>query len=135
VYIFTSDLPVKKLVCQKIDRNVRFSFRHWTTSAAVSFLCFQLAAGQFTVINVALEPLTVAISTNLSALQTEANAALQQVQATENAALQDITSEIQAANNTVQQYAADIGATSQQAQECLSNETQTLTTIANNARK
>jgi hypothetical protein len=135
VYIFTSYLPEKKQVCQQIDRNVRFSFRHWTASVAVSFLCFQLAAGQNTALIIALQPLLNAINSDLNVLQPQATTATQQIHAIGSAGSLNITQQIQAASNSVQQFAASINATSQQAQDCLNNQTQTLTAINNTARK
>jgi hypothetical protein len=143
VFICTADLADKKQVCQQIDWNFRFCFRHWTTSVAVFFylslslslsLCFQLAAGQGTLTTV-LQPLLNAINSSTATLNTQATAVIQQIQTADNNALQTVTSQIQASTNTAQQYEDSINATSQQAQGCLTQQTANLTAIASATRK
>jgi hypothetical protein len=110
-----------------------FSLR-WTTSVAVSFLCFQLAAGQ-SLLTTAVQTLNNTINSSTTAVQTQAAAATQQLQAAANATIQNITSQVQAALNCSQGIAASIIASSEQAVACLNQKLTSLTAIANASRK
>jgi hypothetical protein len=133
VYICTSDLPDKKQCCQLIDGNVRLLFRHWTSSVAVSVLCFQLAAGQNT-LTAALQLFQNTINSNTASLQTLATAGIQELQAAADDTMKNIITQIQAAMNSSQQYASLLNISSQ-AQNCLIRKERQLAAIANASRK
>ena len=134
MYICTSDLRDKKQCCQLIDRNVRLLFRHWTSSVSVSVLCFQLAAGQGP-LTIALQQLQNTITSGTTNLQTRATVATQQVQDAGYTALLSITLQTLAALKNNQEYASSTNDISQQAQACLTQETQNLTAVGNASRK
>jgi hypothetical protein len=82
-----------------------------------------------------VQPLQTAINTGTTTLQTPATAAIRQIQTAGDAALLNITWQTQAALKSTQEYASSVNDISQQAQDCLTQETQNLTAVGDASRK
>lgn len=111
-----------------------FVFLHWTASAAVSFLCLQLAAGE-PLFTSSVQTLQNTINSSATVLQTQATAVTQQTQAAANATIQNVTSQAQAALKSTQQLASTLDITYEQAQSCLIQKGTSLLAIVNSSRK
>jgi hypothetical protein len=135
MFICTSDLAGKKQGCQQTDGNVRIIFYTGPQVLQFFFFRFQLAARHSMALTNALQPLQTTITNDTTTLQTQEAEAIQQIQAAGNATVQNITSQIQASQNTAQQYATSLNLTAAQAQGCLTQQTQNLTDIAISSRK
>ena len=139
---------VKSRVAKISTGTFDFFFQHWPTSIAVSFLYFQLAAGQNPLAIVApapfpdpgpapapWDPLGIFFQPFAKAILTQATAGIQQLQAAANATKQTITSQVQASLNSSEQYASALNVSYQRAQACFVQKETQLAAIANASRK
>jgi len=86
-------------------------------------------------LTIALQQLQNTITSGTTNLQTRATVATQQVQDAGYTALLSITLQTLAALKNNQEYASSTNDISQQAQACLTQETQNLTAVGNASRK